>query len=522
MKKISTFLTFLSILSTLHAQDVVRGTVFADTNKNGVREQKEAGIPNVSVSNGVQVVKTDAKGKYELPLGKDNIIFVIKPTDYSIPVNANNHPQFYYIHKPEGSPASKYAGVAATGKLTKPVDFALIPAKEDANFSAFVFGDPQAYTLDELEFFKKGVIDQIGDKQIAKFGISLGDLVGDDLSLHPAYQTTIAKMGLPWFQVMGNHDMNYDATTDSLSDESFEATFGPNNYSFNYGNAHFIVLDDILYPHPTKGKGYLGGFRKEQLDFVENDLKLVPKDRLIVLAFHIPLLMEHDDVFRVADRQRLFDLLADFPHTLSLSAHTHFQTQNFYDQKDGWKQSKPHHEYNVGTTSGDWYSGIKNELGVPVSTMRDGTPKGYAVLNIKGNQYTFDYKVAGKDPQYQIAIYGPEIVAQKYSGRYPIYANFFIGRKGDNVQYRIDDGTWKAMDYAEEADPAYVYAVSSYDLAKELLDGRRPSDGISSTHLWKMKLPKLKAGNHKIEIQAVDMFGRTHTGVKEIKVEASK
>nr|WP_262506182.1 calcineurin-like phosphoesterase C-terminal domain-containing protein [Sphingobacterium spiritivorum] len=176
----------------------------------------------------------------------------------------------------------------------------------------------------------------------------------------------------------------------------------------------------------------------------------------------------------------------------------------------------------MGTTSGDWYSGIKNELGVPVSTMRDGTPKGYAVLNIKGNQYTFDYKVAGKDPQYQIAIYGPEIVAQKYSGRYPIYANFFIGRKGDNVQYRIDDGAWKAMDYTEEADPAYVYAVSSYDLAKELLDGRRPSDGISSTHLWKMKLPKLKAGNHKIEIQAVDMFGRTHTGVKEIKVEASK
>ncbi|EEI91135.1 hypothetical protein HMPREF0765_3161 [Sphingobacterium spiritivorum ATCC 33300] len=102
MKKISTFLTFLSILSTLHAQDVVRGTVFADANKNGVREQKEAGIANVSVSNGVQVVKTDAKGKYELPLGKDNIIFVIKPTDYSIPVNANNHPQFYYIHKPKG------------------------------------------------------------------------------------------------------------------------------------------------------------------------------------------------------------------------------------------------------------------------------------------------------------------------------------------------------------------------------------------------------------------------------------
>jgi hypothetical protein len=54
----------------------------------------------------------------------------------------------------------------------------------------------------------------------------------------------------------------------------------------------------------------------------------------------------------------------------------HFQRQYFYGQKDGWKQEKPHHEYNVGTTSGDWYSGELNEKGIPVSTMRDGTPKG--------------------------------------------------------------------------------------------------------------------------------------------------
>ncbi len=55
---------------------------------------------------------------------------------------------------------------------------------------------------------------------------------------------------------MGNHDMNYDAVADSLSDETFESNFGPANYAFNYGQAHFIVLDNILYPDPRDGNGY--------------------------------------------------------------------------------------------------------------------------------------------------------------------------------------------------------------------------------------------------------------------------
>src|SRR5690606_29282644 len=120
---------------------------------------------------------------------------------------------------------------------------------------------------------------------------------------------------------------------------------------------------------------------------VENDLKFVPKDKLIVLAFHIPLLHNNSDVFRNEDRQRLFDILKDFPNTVSLSAHTHFQQQNFYGKEDGWRQTAPHHEYNVGTTSGDWYSGGLNPQGVPTSTMRDGTPKGYSVMTINNNSY---------------------------------------------------------------------------------------------------------------------------------------
>lgn len=518
MKNLLLVLSVLSLTYSAYAQETVKGIVFNDLNKNNIRDKSESGVPNVSVSNGTEVVQTDSKGQYTLPISNDNIIFVIKPSDYSLPLNKNNQPQFYYNHKPQGSPTLTYKGVEPTGKLPKEVNFALISQAEPKDFSAFVFGDPQAYNMEEMDYFKRGIIDRIGNKNSAVFGISLGDLVGNDLSLHPAYSSTLAAMGLPWFNVIGNHDLNFDTKEDIYSDEAFEKTFGPATYSFNYGNAHFLVLDNIIYPNPDTGKGYKGGLRKDQLDFIQNDLTFVPKDRLIVLAFHIPLAHENNEVFRTADRDRLFELLADYPNTLSLSAHTHYQQHNFFGKDQGWKQEKPHHEFNVGTTAGDWYSGEKDKEGIPVSTMRDGTPKGYALLHIKNNQYTFDYKVADRDEKYQIAVYGPNIVDQKYVQRYPIYANFFIGKPDDKLQYRIEEGKWKEMIQVNEVDPAYNYAVDQFDFAVEFKEGRRPSEAAKSTHLWRFNLPKLKEGKHKIEIQVTDIFGRKHTAFKEIEV----
>ena len=110
----------------------------------------------------------------------------------------------------------------------------------------------------ELDYFKRGIVNEVkkNTKKNAVLGISLGDLVGDNLSLQKPYADVMKEVGLPRYNVMGNHDMNYDAKEDRLSDETFESNFGPANYSFNYGNVHFIILDDILYPDPRDGKGY--------------------------------------------------------------------------------------------------------------------------------------------------------------------------------------------------------------------------------------------------------------------------
>lgn len=522
MRKLFLLVGFCMLVTALQAQGTVNGYVYEDENGNGKKERREPGIAGVAVSNGLDVVLTDKKGRYELPTGKDNPIFVIKPSGYKLPVNGCNQPQFYYLHKPEGSPHLEFKGVSATGKLPRSVDFALWKVEEKSNFQAIVFGDPQPYTKEEVDFFARGIVAELEGIENVQFGLSLGDLVGNDLGLFSPYIEAVKNVGVPWYNVMGNHDLNFDAEADSLSDETFEAHFGPANYAFNFGKVHFIVLDDILYPDPRDQKKYWGGFTKNQLDFVENDLKHVPKNYLVVLAFHIPL-SEPDsrDLFRDEDRQYLFDLLEDFPYTLSLSAHTHMQKQDFFTREDGWKQDKPHHHYNVGTTSGDWYKGRINEAGVPISTMRDGTPKGYAFITFDGNEYVIDYKVAGHPIDYRMEIFAPKVVEHNEKTSAGVYVNFFIGSPQDTLMYRIDKGVWKEMQYEEDYDPTYLHKIHEWDFTEILIPGKRPSNPIASKHLWRGSIPtSLEPGEHTIEVKAKDMFGRTSTQKINYKIVA--
>lgn len=514
-------LLFFFITITLPAQNTIKGVVYEDTNGNGRKDRKEVGIANVAVSNGYDVVLTDTNGKYNIEIDNDNIIFVIKPTGYKILSDEFNLPKSHYIHKPEGSPKLIYEGVLPTGILAESLEFSLIKSNEPDDFSAFVFGDTQVYFDEEVDYLKRGIIDEAKNKKGISFGISLGDLVGDNLSLHPPYKQAIKGMNLQWYNVMGNHDMNYDVKSDSLSDETFERNFGPANYSFNYGKSHFIVLDNILYPNPVTGKGYIAGLREDQFKFFENDLRHVSPDQLIVLCMHIPLLdKKNRKAFREPDRQRIYKLLEKYPNVLVLTAHTHIQYHNLIGAEEGLKRDKPIHEYNVGTTCGDWYSGELNEKGIPISTMRDGTPKGYAILNIQGNKYTLDYKVADRPDNYQLSIYNPKVVPYNGRSTYSIYVNFFMGSDSDTVEYRIDNGRWKKMTMIDDYDPAYYKYMQDWDFATEVKQLRRPSNAQKCRHLWFSKIPsKLPVGKHIIEVRATDMFGRTFTQTSSYEIK---
>jgi len=240
-----------------------------------------------------------------------------------------------------------------------------------------------------------------------------------------------------------------------------------------------------------------------------------------VLSQHIQMKDNTGRSYRLEDRQRIFDLLKDFENVLIMSAHTHLQDQIEYTEIDGWQGKKPLHEYNVGTTSGDWYSGKLDERGLPDASMRDGTPQGYAFLHIKGNQYTVDYKVAGRNPDYQMNIYAPKVVPHNGRTTSQVVVNFFMGSKNDAVEYKIDDGKWRRMRYLEAVDPNYTIKLIEWDFTEKLLPGRRPSNAVNSTHLWAGGIQlDLEPGEHTIYVRATDRFGKAHYGQKTYKILA--
>lgn len=515
------FIITLLICNVLaHSQEIAKGYVYEDANKNGKRDRREAGIHNVAVSNGRDIVLTDSKGYYSIQVEEGNTLFVIKPSGYQTPLDENYILRFYYHYYPKGSPETfKYKGISPTGKLPKSIDFALYKQDEPENFTAIVFGDPQPYSVEQLDYFTEKIVNEVKKTDKTILGISMGDIAGDDLDLHPIYKERMRRLELPWYNVMGNHDMNYDAPSDELSDVTFRRNFGSANYAFNYANVHFIILDNIIYPDPRDGKGYWAGYREDQLTFLENNLKLVPKDKLVILAQHIDLKDNTGNAYRQKDRQQIFDLLKDFENVLVMSAHTHYQDQNEYTEEDGWKGKKPLHEYNVGTTSGDWYSGKIDEKGFPDATMRDGTPQGYAFLNINGNKYDVDYKVAGKESTYQMNIYAPKVVPHEGKSSSQIMVNFFMGSKNDVVEYRIGNSKWKKMRHISAPDLNYLAKVMEWDFTETLLPGRRPSNPVNSSHLWVAPIQtNLPVGTHTIEVRATDRYGKTHTGKKTYRV----
>lgn len=223
---------------------------------------------------------------------------------------------------------------------------------------------------------------------------------------------------------------------------------------------------------------------------------------------------EGRETFRHTDRNRLFDLLKDYPNTLSLSAHTHIQQFHFFDEEEGWGRLEPHIHYNVGTTNGDWWSGEPDERNIPPTLMRDGTPNGYAMLNIDGNSFTIDYKAADYPENYQMSVWGPELVPQDSWHGAALYVNYFLGNEFTHVDYQVQghDDSWRRMGRVETEDPYVTALRQKWDRSETLLEGKRPSNPVQSSHLWRAGIPNnLPLGEQTIQIRVTDLFGRTFT-----------
>lgn len=481
------------------------GSVFEDSNGNGMRDTNERGMAGIQVSDGIKIVETDSMGRYAGLGGSERTVFVIKPAGFGLARRADGLPDSWRNPQAGAGTALKYGGMKPMAVPCR--DFALQPeAPRGTGMEVLVFADPQPKSMIDVDYYKRDIVEPIVGKHGAQLGLSLGDIVNDDLSLYPAMNRVTALLDVPWLHLAGNHDLDFDAARDEESLLTFRNTYGPDTFAWEEREAVFIGLDDVIY-RPGQRPAYIGGLREDQFAFLEKYLRRAPKDRLLVVAAHIPFFDASPDraTFRAADRERLFALLKDFPHVLLLSGHSHTQQHVFHDAADGWHGAAPLHEYNVGAACGAFWSGVKDSAGIPDATMADGTPNGYATLRIeKEGRYALAWHPA-RDPAASIGLHAPEVLRQ---GAYPawgVYANVYMGRNDSKIEYRIDEGEWKAMSKVVKPDPNLLAENARDDSAGKLRGYDRSPEAEPSPHLWRGALPTdLPVGEHRVEVRAFD------------------
>lgn len=507
---------------SLVAQQQASGTVFVDANSNGKFDGGEETKAGVFVSNGRELVATDEEGKYQIAVGDDTIVFVVKPTGYRVPTDQDHISRFYYIHKPNGSPKDlKFPGVEPTGPLPQTINFPLHKQDEPTAFDVLFFGDPQPRNQQEIDYIAHDVVEPLIGFDAA-FGVTLGDILFNDLNLFDSFNRTIGKIGIPWYNVIGNHDINFATDKDELSDETYERVYGPAYYSFNYGGVHFVVVDDVHWMTDGKRKFYRSGLSDAQLDFIENDLKTVPQDQLVVAMMHIPLVKSTP--WLEPKRDRLFRILETRDHCISLSGHTHHHEHVMIGEESGWKKPQPHHHIINVTVCGSWWSGRPDENDIPHTMCADGTPNGYTVMHFDGDKYELEYRAARRLPDYQVRVMADEEYAADREVPGSFFANVFNAMPEAKVEWKLQTGEqWLPMTKTVEADPLFLKRHEEEKAIKAKTGSvpwRELPKPMPSPHLWTAKVPtNLKAGTYAIEVRCTNPNGQVLTGERIFRVK---
>ncbi|KGM57849.1 calcineurin phosphoesterase [Lysobacter arseniciresistens ZS79] len=527
------YLAACAFPATAAVETFVSGEVYADANGNAARDPGEPGIAGVKLSNGRDIVRTGADGRYSVPVRPGDTVFAIKPATHAFPSGDNGLPRFWSHYFPAGSPALEFGGVPVAAETR--FDLGLLPATfpSDTSLEVLLFADPQTSTATDIDYYARDVIASVRDAghATARLGLTLGDVVNDDLSLYPAINRATASLGVPWLHAPGNHDLDFDAPADDQSLLTFRRHFGPDTLAWEEPSASFVVLDDVVY-RPGQSPGYVGGLREDQFAFLQAYLADVPRDRLLVVAAHIPFFDTDPspgrETFRSADRERLFALLRDFPQVLLLTGHGHVQRQVMHDAASGWHGAAPLHEFNIGAACGAFWSGVKDAAGIPDATMADGTPNGYARLVVQpGGGHALSWhpaRLGGDDPASTptMFLHAPRVLRQ---GAYPawgVYANVFMGREDSRVEYRVDDGAWEPMRRVERPDPRLLAENVRDDEAATLRGYDRSPEAVPSTHLWRGALPTdLAIGTHRVEVRFFDPARGEQRAATRYRLEAA-
>ncbi len=375
----------------------------------GIVQCDGKGVPNVLVSDGSDIVKTDENGIYQLKsLKKWQYVFVIIPSGYEVPSDGIL-PEFH-------SALSKEAGVAERK------DFELVKVNND-NFTLFVLGDmhmaKRTNDIAQLTSFATTLNASLSAASGKRYCLTLGDMTWDkywydNKYCFPEYLQTANGLfkNVLFFHTMGNHDNDMNSVGDFNKSFRYTRDIAPTFYSFNLGKIHFVVLDNIDYKNVEAGDSHRGEYKldytAEQLAWLQKDLSYVSKTTPVYITSHAPVSRPNGaSSFNNSYMTGMADFIASLGeyNVHFLSGHTH----NLFHRKHNSKFS----EHNEGAVCATWWWTGHLTPGIHVAV--DGTPGGYGVWEFKGTDATFSYQAAGHDADYQFRAYDMNKVKEVYA-----------------------------------------------------------------------------------------------------------
>lgn len=367
---------------------VFTGTINSQSAKivKGKVSSKGSPVAFVQVTDGKSIVLTDKKGNFSMEVAPGSaFVYYSLPAGYNSPIE-NGIPVFY--QKIDSS------------NQNQKVNFELIQSKQEQTKHAFiVWADPQVQTIGEFDQLEL-VVNDVNKTltalapEIPVHALCAGDIVFDRLHFFDKYKQLISTLNVPFYQSIGNHDLDYNNRSDGFSDSSYQNAFGPSHYSFNVGKIHYVVLKNVFYYGMSRR--YIGYVDENQLQWLTQDLRGVNPGSTVVLTLHIPTVYgesEKSGSFSdemsnsLLNREALYQLLKPFnTHILAGHSHTQWHTQVMPGIS----------EHVHAAASGAWWK---------ADICTDGSPKSYMVYQVDGNQLSWYLKGVQKDKNDQFKLY---------------------------------------------------------------------------------------------------------------------
>lgn len=518
---------YINIVDKIDFEPSAGTTVF------GLVSSEEGPVANVVVSDGTEVTVTDDKGIYELKSAKKwGYVFISVPSGYEVAAEGV-FPQFYQTLK-------------GAADVVEQKDFKLTKVDGQDRYKLFLLGDMHLAnrTNDAAQFtqfttdLNAYMAQHSGQKMYA---LTLGDMTWDlywyknNYAL-PQYRETINRQvkNLQIYHTMGNHDNDFMTTSDYDAAVKYVDCIGPTFYSFNIGQVHYVVMDNIdcsAYDG-TDSRNYVKKLSNEQLKWLAKDLAYVDKSTPLIVAMHAQIYkptstgfaFDHDS----ANTEALLAALDGY-EVHFVTGHTH-KVYNITPDDDVVK-GRDIHEHNSGAICASWWWSGNPTPGVHVSI--DGAPGGYAIWDIDGTDFAWLYKSTGWPEEYQFRSYDlnnvsfsmddvPNIPSnvliqlayKKYVNAYPENSDnevlIKIWNWNSNWKLSVVDERGKTLEYTPvwAYDPLHIAALSV---------PRFNNSGITSTPSFVTESAtnffKVKADDADVDltITVKDEFGHTWT-----------